>query len=1023
MMASDDVSFVCSACGKAFSRKFNCGRHVIQCSEKNAASVLQAPRNVDKDVLKCIAGDQQWGKGVEAASVPNFSGSLTCKKCGFTSDMLPKMIRHVKSKHGVGVIIDSKSLAMTKAKLKDARKAASSAKRDLGQARKELSKKTTLLSKLRGKQGGASFRHRLCRICQRVFENKKSLLDHLIREHNPERGKKYSFQLTDSAFKSSILRYELFDDTDLDKKPRWPSIESIFQIGDDNSRELIAFYLTQKISIVIQIGIAVLLTKAGPEEENPQTEPFFFLLPRQRLFSHQLDKGISFVSDFLGEEKQKLSDRLSHLEEVAHSGWNLNRVRSIYINIYDGTRLFDGKSRLLLKNDVTTFLSRHFVSYKTAFESFVSYRQDCLLTCIATYFLGGDFRPYRPDLGLRTLERIKKPGNPPSLKAMAQFVREKLKVPSVLGDPIGLAELGDFERANAAELDFRLNVHLYEEEDGVVVPYVVSQTPFSEAAHTIHLLLICVAGQYHYVLISRLGLIRLRLASGKKNSHTNNHACEKCFLKFSRKCHREKHETQCFFQSQDADEVKNGQFFAMPPEGASKSFTNYHKTMPAPFLAAADLEAAMVRPSVSVDTKNRKAICEQVPVCFGLTIIETKTNRIVFHRVRSSQENCMSLFFQALEEARDLLTFLSKRFMTHNVEPSRVYELKRQATQCYICRKDFSLSFEQEQKIRRSGGELLKKSIPAFRVLDHCHVYGDYLGIAHSRCNLMRRLRVTEIPIMIHNLSNYDQSFIVGHFRKLSEADPNYFRQKVRASGLVKNSEKFRVINLMGTFKLVDSMGFLSSSLDKAVNNLKAGDHTFPILRQTSLGSDEKKVEYCTRKGVFCYSQLKSIEDFESRTCLPPRKDFYNDLAKKECSLEDYRHAQEVFRYFECANLKDYLELYQAIDVFLLLEVVMQFRKLIMDRFGLDMLHYISLPSLSFDCFLKMSGVKIELLHDKETFQLLRGSILGGLSFARQRYAEATTPEEHIAYFDGGYFPEIKLLPLASSLCLSPFSE
>ena len=82
--------------------------------------------------------------------------------------------------------------------------------------------------------------------------------------------------------------------------------------------------MTQKISIVIQIGIAVLLTKAGPEEENPQTEPFFFLLPRQRLFSHQLDKGISFVSDFLGEEKQKLSDRLSHLEEVAHSGWNLN---------------------------------------------------------------------------------------------------------------------------------------------------------------------------------------------------------------------------------------------------------------------------------------------------------------------------------------------------------------------------------------------------------------------------------------------------------------------------------------------------------------------------------------------------------------------------------------------------------------------------------------------------------------------------------------------------------------------------
>lgn len=69
---------------------------------------------------------------------------------------------------------------------------------------------------------------------------------------------------------------------------------------------------------------------------------------------------------------------------------------------------------------------------------------------------------------------------------------------------------------------------------------------------------------------------------------------------------------------------------------------------------------------------------------------------------------------------------------------------------------------------------------------------------------------------------------------------------------------------------------------------------------------------------------------------------------------------------FGCENLLEYAELYCNTDVFLLAEVFLSFRKLILDDFQLDCSHYISLPQLSFDCMLKKTGVKIEHLADPD---------------------------------------------------------
>ena len=67
--------------------------------------------------------------------------------------------------------------------------------------------------------------------------------------------------------------------------------------------------------------------------------------------------------------------------------------------------------------------------------------------------------------------------------------------------------------------------------------------------------------------------------------------------------------------------------------------------------------------------------------------------------------------------------------------------------QCWICEKD---SAENE------------------RVLDHCHASGKFLGFSHSKYNLKRRT-VNYIPIIAHNVSNYDLNFICKHLHLFPE--------------------------------------------------------------------------------------------------------------------------------------------------------------------------------------------------------------------------------------------------------------
>ena len=164
---------------------------------------------------------------------------------------------------------------------------------------------------------------------------------------------------------------------------------------------------------------------------------------------------------------------------------------------------------------------------------------------------------------------------------------------------------------------------------------------------------------------------------------------------------------------------------------------------------------------------------------------------------------------------------------------------------------------------------------------------------------------------------------------------------------LAKNSERFRTLTL-GKFRIQDSLEHMPASLDALVKDLNQTENfTFPIVRQMQRFKKlkerkrKKGLAMLSRKGVFCYEHYNSFEEIKASTSIPPIDAFYSTLNEECISEADHKFAKDMFRYFKCKNMVDYMMLYCSLDVFLLCETFLQYRTMVMQHFDLDPAHYI----------------------------------------------------------------------------------
>ena len=106
-------------------------------------------------------------------------------------------------------------------------------------------------------------------------------------------------------------------------------------------------------------------------------------------------------------------------------------------------------------------------------------------------------------------------------------------------------------------------------------------------------------------------------------------------------------------------------------------------------------------------------------------------------------------------------------------------------------------------------------------------------------------------------------------------------------------------------------------------------------------------------------------EKFKLRE-LPAREKFYSSLTEETVSEADYARAQQVWTEFHISNMKEYHNLYLSLDVVLLADVFENFRKMGMEYYGLDALHYYTLTGFTLDAYLKKSKQSLKLLMSPE---------------------------------------------------------
>ena len=100
-------------------------------------------------------------------------------------------------------------------------------------------------------------------------------------------------------------------------------------------------------------------------------------------------------------------------------------------------------------------------------------------------------------------------------------------------------------------------------------------------------------------------------------------------------------------------------------------------------------------------------------------------------------------------------------------------------------------------------------------------------------------------------------------------------------------------------------------------------------------------------------------------------------------------HAHKVSKAFDCKNVRDYHILYNDLDVLLLADVFENFRDICIENYNLDPAHYYTVPNLSWDAMLKVTGVELELLSDMDMLLRVEKGIRGVVSMISNRYGKA----------------------------------
>ena len=433
------------------------------------------------------------------------------------------------------------------------------------------------------------------------------------------------------------------------------------------------------------------------------------------------------------------------------------------------------------------------------------------------------------------------------------------------------------------------------------------------------------------------------------SKNERRYPCAKCFLTFSKKKYLVNHAIKCKFSKQ--------QTFQVPPPGTKIKFKNFKSLIPTQFVIYADFETFQ-KPLNQQKGKNTILLKKHKPCSFGAIRISTvdslSSAPYVYHGT-----NVIKNFLKYLKSQEDIInSFFQLNYPLHMTKKSTF--IHSTCTHCQICKQKFSNIIE--------------------KCRDHNHLKktDNYRKTICNRCNLTYasdRLQ-TKIPVIMHNLGNYDAKLI---FAALGKTNFNLGKLSI----IPRNTERFLSFSI-GNFQFIDSFQHLTSSLSNLVENLKLNNSDEFFYTKKFCPINYKLL---LSKQPYPYSFAKKLEDYNV-PYLPSHEFFKNELNNNEnITIEDYNHAKKVFNIFHCKQFLDYHLLYLKVDCLLLCDVFEAHRKLSIEQYELDPVQYFSSSQYTMDALLRFSQPILHCLPELEMYEFLEQAKRGGICTISKRYS------------------------------------
>lgn len=537
--------------------------------------------------------------------------------------------------------------------------------------------------------------------------------------------------------------------------------------------------------------------------------------------------------------------------------------------------------------------------------------------------------------------------------------------------PVKISDISKFETNN---IDISVNVYGLEKinkKDNWVYE-VVGPLYYTQTRKNNHVNLLLIdndRGAQHYCWIkdfSRLLCGQITQRNGVK------YFCDACLCYFRTKTHLLQHTSNdCNFVYTKLPETSlKIDKLGVPCQGNILKFENYHKVMTVPFVIYADFES-ILSPLATVEPDSRKPFiiktCKHEPYSFCYYIKSFENNdwsRLEIYRGRNSATVFISMLERHVQQLYDNFFKIPLPMKKLTVEEQYNFD---NASSCFICGKQFEENADNP------------------KVRDHSHITGQFRGAAHARCNLNFKLPKF-IPVIMHNLSNYDcHLFIKQLATETEEIDvlPNNTEKYISFGKSILVDEVCRdgkMEKIYIRLRFIDSYRFLPFSLDFLSKELD-DDQCFEV---KTFFPENEKFNLLRKKGVFPYSYLDCFEKLND-VSLPSQDKFYNTMSDENITLENYQRACTVWNTFGCKTLGEYSDLYLKSDVLILADVFENFRKLCKNIYSLDPAHYVTTPGLAWDVMLKFTGVELELLTDMDMYHYFKKGIRGGVSTCVKR--------------------------------------